>query len=37
MFHMAVPQMVFGEVTRQGFDKWNVLLFGDTEGSIFTS
>ena len=31
MFHMAVPQMVFGEVTRQGFDKWNVLLFWELD------
>lgn len=37
MFHLAVPQMVFGEVARQGIANWEVVLFGDDEGSIATA
>lgn len=36
MFHLAVPQMVFGEVARRGLARWEVVLFGDAEGSVTT-
>jgi len=36
MFHLAVPQMVFGEVTRQGLAPWATVLFSDRPGSIRT-
>ncbi len=36
MFHLAVPQMVFDEVTRQGLGQWTTGLFSDRSGSIRT-
>ncbi|WP_200938884.1 GlxA family transcriptional regulator [Modestobacter sp. Leaf380] len=35
-FHLAVPQMVFDEVRRQGLGDWETVLFGDRPGSIRT-
>ena len=37
MFHLAVPQMVFDEVTRQGLAEWNTVLFSDEAGHIRTT
>lgn len=37
MFHLAVPQMVFDEVRRQGLGPWETVLFGDQPGSIRTA
>lgn len=37
MFHLAVPQIVFGEVTRQRLANWDVVLFGDQAGGITTA
>lgn len=37
MFHLAVPQMVFGEATRQKLADWDTVLFGDGTGSVVTS
>lgn len=37
MFHLAVPQMVFDEVTRQGLAEWETVLFSDRAGSIRTA
>ncbi len=37
MFHLAVPQMVFDEVARQGLGKWTTNLFSDGPGSIRTA
>ncbi|MDR6986995.1 transcriptional regulator GlxA family with amidase domain [Paenarthrobacter nitroguajacolicus] len=37
MFHLAVPQMVFDEVTRQGLAEWKTLLFADQAGHIRTA
>lgn len=37
MFHLAVPQMVFGEVTRQGLGRWETVLFADRPGSVRTT
>ncbi|MDQ0736467.1 GlxA family transcriptional regulator [Arthrobacter agilis] len=37
MFHLAVPQMVFDEVTRQGLGEWTTRLFSDRPGSIRTA
>ncbi|WP_309076484.1 helix-turn-helix domain-containing protein [Paenarthrobacter sp.] len=37
MFHLAVPQMVFDEVTRQGLAGWTTVLFSDQEGGITTA
>ena len=37
MFHLAVPQMVFDEVTRQGLAPWTTVLFSDQPGSIHTT
>lgn len=37
MFHLAVPQMVFGEVSRQGLADWETELFSDEASSIVTS
>lgn len=37
MFHLAVPQMVFGEIARQGIANWEVVLFGDRAGGIDTA
>lgn len=36
-FHLAVPQMVFDEVRRQGLGQWETVLFGDHPGSIRTA
>lgn len=32
MFHLSVPQMVFGEVARQGLADWETVLFTDSDG-----
>lgn len=37
MFHLAVPQMVFDQVARQGLADWTTVLFGDRPGSIRTA
>lgn len=37
MFHLAVPQMVFDEVARQGLAQWTTVLFSDQEGEILTA
>ncbi|GAA1483828.1 GlxA family transcriptional regulator [Brachybacterium fresconis] len=37
MFHLAVPQMVFDEVTRQGLASWETFLFSDRKGSVSTA
>ena len=37
MFHLAVPQMVFDEVSRQGLAEWNTVLFSDRAGHIRTA
>lgn len=37
MFHLAVPQMVFDEVSRQGLAGWETLLFSDQAGEITTA
>lgn len=37
MFHLAVPQMVFDEVTRLGLARWETVLFSDRAGSVRTS
>ncbi|MFW0774099.1 GlxA family transcriptional regulator [Paenarthrobacter nitroguajacolicus] len=37
MFHLAVPQMVFDEVTRQGLADWNTVFFSDQAGRITTA
>lgn len=37
MFHLAVPQMVFDEVTRQGLAEWTTVLFSDEPGSVLTA
>jgi len=37
MFHLAVPQMVFDEVTRQGLADWETVLFADRAGSVRTA
>ncbi|WP_157731559.1 GlxA family transcriptional regulator [Arthrobacter sp. YN] len=37
MFHLAVPQMVFDEVARQGLAEWTTLLFADQAGRIRTA
>ncbi|MFC3300714.1 helix-turn-helix domain-containing protein [Arthrobacter agilis] len=37
MFHLAVPQMVFDEVRRQGIADWTTALFGDTAGPVRTA
>ncbi|WP_026541638.1 GlxA family transcriptional regulator [Paenarthrobacter nicotinovorans] len=37
MFHLAVPQMVFDEVSRQGLAEWNTCLFADEAGHIRTA
>lgn len=36
LFHLAVPQTVFDEVTRQGLAAWNCVLFTETSGSVVT-
>jgi transcriptional regulator GlxA family with amidase domain len=36
MFHLAVPQMVFDEVARQGLADWKTVLFSDQEGGVRT-
>jgi transcriptional regulator GlxA family with amidase domain len=37
MFHLAVPQLVFDEVTRQGLGQWRTSLFSDGPASIRTA
>ncbi len=37
MFHLAVPQMVFDEVTRQGLAEWSTVLFSDLAGFVRTT
>ncbi|GAA3269571.1 GlxA family transcriptional regulator [Paenarthrobacter aurescens] len=37
MFHLAVPQMVFDEVSRQGLAEWTTVLFSDRAGSVQTA
>ncbi|MBG6217753.1 transcriptional regulator GlxA family with amidase domain [Arthrobacter sp. CAN_A6] len=37
MFHLAVPQMVFDEVTRQGLAEWTTSLFSDGPDVICTA
>lgn len=37
MFHLAVPQMVFDEVTRQELAEWKTVLFSDQPGYIRTT
>ena len=37
LFHLAVPQMVFDEVTRQGIAEWKTVLFSDQAGQIRTT
>ncbi len=37
MFHLAVPQLVFDEVTRQGLGQWRTSLFSDGPPSIRTA
>jgi transcriptional regulator GlxA family with amidase domain len=37
MFHLAVPQMVFDEVTRQGLAEWKTVLFSDQPGHVRTT
>ncbi len=37
MFHLAVPQMVFGEVARQGLAPWETVLFNEDGTDIRTA
>lgn len=37
MFHLSVPQMVFGEVARQGLADWEAILFNDNGTDIATA
>jgi transcriptional regulator GlxA family with amidase domain len=37
MFHLAVPQLVFDEVTRQGLGTWETVLFSERAGSVRTA
>ncbi len=37
MFHLAVPQMVFDEVTRQGLAEWTTVLFSEKSGAVRTA
>lgn len=37
MFHLAVPQMVFDEVARQGLGDWETFLFSDRPGTVRTA
>ncbi|MBO0981699.1 helix-turn-helix domain-containing protein [Microbacterium sp. SD291] len=37
MFHLAVPQMVFGEVARQGLARWETVLFNESGSEISTA
>ncbi|BDD96371.1 AraC family transcriptional regulator [Mycolicibacterium fortuitum subsp. fortuitum] len=37
LFHLSVPQMVFGEVRRQGLADWQTVLFSDSAGAIDTA
>ena len=37
MFHLAVPQMVFDEVRRQGLAEWKTILFSDQAGQVCTT
>jgi len=36
-FHLAVPQLVFDEVARQGIADWGTTLFSDEAGSVRTA
>ncbi|WP_241237256.1 GlxA family transcriptional regulator [Brachybacterium saurashtrense] len=36
-FHLAIPQMVFGEVARQQLADWSTVLFTDHAGSVTTA
>ncbi len=37
MFHLSVPQMVFGEVARQGLARWETVLFNEGGTEIRTA
>lgn len=37
MFHLAVPQLVFAEVARQGLGQWETVLFADRAGAVRTA
>ncbi|KQQ22684.1 AraC family transcriptional regulator [Rathayibacter sp. Leaf299] len=37
MFHLAVPQMVFDEVSRLGLAPWRTVLFAEEPGSVRTA
>ncbi|MGM1029654.1 MAG: GlxA family transcriptional regulator [Actinomycetota bacterium] len=37
MFHLAVPQMVFDEVSRQGIAAWRTTVFGEQAGRVRTA
>jgi transcriptional regulator GlxA family with amidase domain len=37
MFHLAVPQLVFDEVARQGLGAWETVLFSDRAGTVRTA
>lgn len=37
MFHLAVPQMVFDEVIRQGIADWQTTVFGEHTGRVRTA
>lgn len=37
MFHLAVPQLVFDEVARQGLGTWETVLFSDRAGTVRTA
>lgn len=37
MFHLAVPQLVFGEVTTQGLGTWETVLFSERAGTVRTA
>ena len=36
MFHLAVPQMVFDEVARQGIADWETVVFAERVGRVRT-
>lgn len=37
MFHLSVPQMVFGEVARQGLGVWDTVLFNERGTQVTTA
>ncbi|MGW4478029.1 GlxA family transcriptional regulator [Rhodococcus triatomae] len=37
LFHLAVPQLVFGEVTRQGLGDWSTVLWSQSGGDVHTA